>query len=104
MALFFSILRFDREVKPIGRPKHVFFLRGGFLGVGRSQTDKSLSLSLSLTLRDLPTDLVSPDTRARARTYFRLAPQTLKGTIVQLAGSQWRITSWGCGLLIYVSK
>ena len=47
-SLFFCILRFDHEVKPIGRPKRVFPARGGFLGVGRSQTDKSLSLSLSL--------------------------------------------------------
>ena len=49
-SLFFCILRFDHEVKPIGRPKRVFPARGGFLGVGRSQTDKSLSLSLSLSL------------------------------------------------------
>ena len=43
-SVFFSILRFDHEVKPIGRPIRVFPARGGFLGVGRSQTDKSLSL------------------------------------------------------------
>ena len=43
-SLFFSILRFDHEVKPIGRPKRGFPARRGFLGVGRSQTDKSLSL------------------------------------------------------------
>ena len=49
-SLFFCILRFDHEVKPIGRPKRVFPARGGFLGVGRSQTDKSSSLSLSLSL------------------------------------------------------
>ena len=46
-SLFFCILRFDHEVKPIGRPNRVFPARGGFLGVGRSQTEKSLSLSLS---------------------------------------------------------
>ena len=41
-SLFFSILRFDHEVKPIGRPKRVFPARGGFWGVGRSQREKSL--------------------------------------------------------------
>ena len=52
-SLFFSIPRFDHEVKPIGRPKRVFPTRGGFLGVGRSQTDKSLSLSLYLSLHNV---------------------------------------------------
>ena len=39
---------FDHAVKPNGRPMRAFSARGGFFGVGRSETFQTLSLSLSI--------------------------------------------------------
>ena len=37
---------FDHVVKPNGRPMRAFSARGGFFGVGRSETFQTLSLTL----------------------------------------------------------